>query len=82
MGLGEGIDVTVLEALDVAVTRVDDRLGDQPEIEAAVRETIGRTYTALDRLDEAERELTESLRIRAGCSASSIRRSRTACTRS
>lgn len=35
---------TVREAIDHAVTRIDQRLGDQPVVEATVRMTIGQVY--------------------------------------
>lgn len=35
---------TVREAVDHAVTRIDERLGDQPVVEATVRMTIGQVY--------------------------------------
>ncbi|HET8819490.1 MAG TPA: winged helix-turn-helix domain-containing protein [Xanthomonadaceae bacterium] len=37
-------EVTVREAIDHAVTRIDERLRDQPVVEATVRMTIGRVY--------------------------------------
>ncbi|HEX7070852.1 MAG TPA: serine/threonine-protein kinase, partial [Rhodothermales bacterium] len=39
-----GRDVRVVEVLDAAVARVGDELADQPELEAAVRRTLGITY--------------------------------------
>jgi non-specific serine/threonine protein kinase/serine/threonine-protein kinase len=50
-----GREVTVREILDNAARRIDDELADQPEIAAALRTTIGSTYRALGRYDEAAR---------------------------
>jgi serine/threonine protein kinase/tetratricopeptide (TPR) repeat protein len=61
---GLGREPTVVEALDAASQRIDDAFRDQPEIEAAVRNTMGRTYVALDRPDVAESELETALQIR------------------
>jgi len=39
--------LTVLEALDRAATKLDSRFPDQPLVEAAIRATLGSTYSAL-----------------------------------
>jgi serine/threonine protein kinase/tetratricopeptide (TPR) repeat protein len=62
MGLGR--DTTVLEALDHAVDEIDASFAEQPEIDAAVRATIGLTYLRLGRFDEAEPLLMRALEIR------------------
>jgi serine/threonine protein kinase len=49
----QGRDVTMQEALDVAAGNLEGRFGGQPEVEAAVRLTIGDTYMQLGRLDDA-----------------------------
>ncbi|MDP6478568.1 MAG: tetratricopeptide repeat protein [Phycisphaerales bacterium] len=54
---GRGVDVTVLEVLDVASVRLDGRFAGDPVVEAALRETIGRTYLALGRFAEASPHL-------------------------
>lgn len=41
---GERGERTVREAIDHAVTRIDDRIGHQPVVEATVRLAIGRAY--------------------------------------
>ena len=58
---GLGRDATVLEALGSAVEKVDETFSEQPEVEAAVRYTIGRTYMELGQLEEAERQLERAL---------------------
>lgn len=57
-------DVTVRSVLDAASARIAEELTDQPEVEAAVRHTIGRTYTGLGLYDEAETHLRRALAIR------------------
>ncbi|MCH8252406.1 MAG: serine/threonine protein kinase [Planctomycetes bacterium] len=58
---GRGPDYTVREALDAAAARVDTELADQPEIESALRRTIGATYVSLSMFKEAEPHLTRAL---------------------
>ena len=60
----KGRDVTVRQALDEAASDVETELDDQPEIRAAVRSTIGITYTALGLYDSAEPHLTAALATR------------------
>ncbi len=40
-------DITVRSALDLAAGRIDTRFANQPQVEAAIRETIGSTYHSL-----------------------------------
>ncbi|NOT08649.1 MAG: serine/threonine protein kinase [Gemmatimonadales bacterium] len=58
-----GRDVTVAEALGLAVQRADTELAAEPDIHAAVLSTIGRTYLALGRYDEAEPALRRALAL-------------------
>ncbi len=62
--IGGGRDVSVRELLDEAEPWVRIAFPDQPEIEAAVRSTLGNSYRALGRFDEAERELSRTLEAR------------------
>ncbi len=57
----KGREVTVREVLDQAAARIDGELNDQPEIEASVRTTIGKTYSSLGFFDEAKIHLDEAL---------------------
>ncbi len=52
---GAGSEVTVITALGRALPRIDESFANQPEIKAAIQNTIGMTYHELGRLDEAER---------------------------
>ena len=63
---GIGRDATILDALDVASERIGESFRDQPEIEAAVRNTIGLTYIELAEYDKAEPLLRSALEIRQG----------------
>ena len=60
----EGKDVTVARVLDIAATRAENELKDQPEVQAAVLTTIGTTYEGLGLLDPAERYLGAALETR------------------
>ena len=61
---GLGLDVTVAEALDAAVGRLDELLTGQPGVDAAVRHAIGSAYFELARYEEAGPLLREALRLR------------------
>ena len=61
---GTGRAVTVLEALDDAVERIDAAFADQPEIRAAVEHTIGSTYRDLGEYDRAAPLLRSALETR------------------
>ncbi|MHC4109263.1 MAG: serine/threonine protein kinase, partial [Planctomycetota bacterium] len=61
----EGKDTALLkQILDEASGRVEVELADQPEVEAAIRNTIGRTYGALGEYAAAEPHLERALEIR------------------
>jgi tetratricopeptide (TPR) repeat protein len=59
-----GRDVTVRQVLDAAAVQLDKDTVDEPAVEAALRETIGTTYRALEAIPQAEAFLREALRIR------------------
>jgi tetratricopeptide (TPR) repeat protein len=61
----KGREVTVRLVLDEAAKKVaDGSLRDQPEIDAAVRTTLGKTYQALGLYPEAEPHLRAALETR------------------
>jgi serine/threonine-protein kinase len=64
----QGREVTVAEVLDRAASRIDEgsELAEQPEVEAAVRRTIGHTYTSLRKLDEALPHLQRAVELHGG----------------
>ena len=60
-----GRDVTVLrELLQNAAQKVEVELGDQPEVAAAIHNTIGETYRSLGLYDQAEPHLRAALALR------------------
>jgi tetratricopeptide (TPR) repeat protein len=59
-----GSDVTVVEALDASASRLDAQLTMSPEIEAAVRNTMGIAYHQLGRYEDAKAQLTRALSLR------------------
>ena len=61
---GSGTETTVLEALQVAEERIPARFADQPEILAAVDQTLGTTYARLGDYERARPLLEESLEKR------------------
>jgi non-specific serine/threonine protein kinase/serine/threonine-protein kinase len=61
---GPGRDATVREALAAAVVRIDGAFAGDPVNGAAVRHTIGRTYSQLGHYAEAEQLLRSSLEAR------------------
>jgi non-specific serine/threonine protein kinase/serine/threonine-protein kinase len=61
---GQGRDITIAEALDAAVKRIDESFENQREIEAAIKNTIGYTYCGLGRYDKAEPLLVSALAAR------------------
>lgn len=61
----KGKDVTVRRVLDEAAARVGGgSLREQPEVEASVRTTLGKTYQSLGLYAEAEPHLRQALEIR------------------
>ncbi|MBP7147210.1 MAG: serine/threonine protein kinase [Acidobacteria bacterium] len=61
---GGAQQVTILEALDRAETRIAKTFAGQPDVEAAVRESLGSTYSSLGRYDKAEAHLRRCLELR------------------
>ena len=56
-------DVTVLEVLDGAADTISHCFADQPEIEAAVSNTMGQTYLRLSQYEKAEPLLARGLEL-------------------
>src|SRR5262245_7503876 len=61
--IAQGHTVTVAEVLDAASAKIHDRFKDQPIVEAAIRQTIGRTYCDLGRFADAEPHLVRALAL-------------------
>ncbi|MEJ2613786.1 MAG: serine/threonine-protein kinase [Ignavibacteriaceae bacterium] len=60
----KGKDVKVVEILDNASKKIDSTLKGQPEIEAELRTTIGRTYEDLGIYKKAETQYKKAFKIR------------------
>ena len=60
----QGRDVKVADVLDAAAAQVGRELAAQPEIEAAVRRTLGITYQDIGLYNEAEQQLSRALALR------------------
>ncbi len=58
---GRNPHITVRELLDRSATVVATKFRDQPEVEAAIRQTIGDTYWALGRYEQAQQQLEPAL---------------------
>ncbi len=52
-----GSDVRMRDVLDIAAERIEGRFDQLPEVEAALRLTLGRTYSSLADFDQALRHL-------------------------
>ncbi len=57
-------DMKIRTALDRAAARIDGKFDRQPEVEAGIRDTIGRTYRDLGLLEKAQKNQERSLEIR------------------
>jgi serine/threonine protein kinase len=57
-------EMTVIQALDQSVKRIDESFREQPLVGAAVRRTIGLTYVSLARYGEADPLLESALSTR------------------
>src|SRR5580658_3738389 len=57
-------DLKVRTALDRAAARITGRFDRQPEVEAAIRDTIGQTYLDLGLYPEARMQLQRALELR------------------
>jgi len=56
-------NLTVRTVLDRAAARIGGKFDHQPEVEAAIRDTIGSTYLALGLFPEARRQLERALEL-------------------
>ena len=67
---GKGAEYTVRELLDSFSAKYDERVGQDPEVEATVRAIIGRTYGTLRDYDKSEPQLRRALELRRSDSSS------------
>jgi eukaryotic-like serine/threonine-protein kinase len=56
-------DIKVRTALDRAAARIEGKFQQQPEVEAAIRTTMGETYVQLGQYAEAQRQLERVLEL-------------------
>jgi Tetratricopeptide repeat/AAA ATPase domain len=61
---GASTQVTLKEAIDRAVPKIDESFKDQPELEAKVRHTLGVTYVYLGRYEAAYAQGEKAYKIR------------------
>jgi tetratricopeptide (TPR) repeat protein len=74
----QGRDVSVREALDAAALRIDaGEMAQQPEVETAVRNVIGTTYSSLGLYEPAERHLRTAIELQSKTNASPLERADT-----
>lgn len=59
-----GRDVDVIDLLDAASARIEDRFADAPLQEASIRQTLGNFYGSLGENDEALGHLERTLKLR------------------
>jgi eukaryotic-like serine/threonine-protein kinase len=60
----KGRNITIVEVLDEAARQLDaGSLKERPAIEAAIRQTLGRTYLNLDHPESAETHLLRALKL-------------------
>ena len=71
-----GRNITVLEALQLGATRVQQELSDQPSLRAALLSTIGGVLLSLDQLGDARRRSRRRWRCEPGPAPSERRSSR------
>lgn len=53
----QGSEVRVRDVLDIAAARIEGRFDRLPEVEAALRLTLGRTYSSLAEFEKARKQL-------------------------
>ena len=61
---GRGKDVTLTQALDDAAPKIEQAFAGRPELEAAVRNTLGMTYWYLGLFDAADPHLEKAFGLR------------------
>ena len=59
-----GKEITAAEILRAGATRIERELGNEPEVQARLMETMGKVYSSLGALGDAEPMLRRSLEIR------------------
>jgi eukaryotic-like serine/threonine-protein kinase len=57
-------DIKVRTALDRAAAKIDGKFGKQPELESAIRETLGETFVDLGLYSDARKQFERTLDVR------------------
>ena len=57
-------DIKVRTALDRAAAKIDGKFGKQPELESAIRETLGETFVDLGLYSDAPKQFERTLDVR------------------
>lgn len=55
---------TLVDAIDLAATKIEDRFKDQPLLESDIRQTIGNAYQAMGKVDEGAAQFERALMLR------------------
>ncbi len=66
-----GHEMTVREVLDVTAARIDSSLAQEPEVRAALQNSIGASYSALGLYDQAIPHLESALELRKSATGAS-----------
>ncbi|MCH8806009.1 MAG: serine/threonine protein kinase [Planctomycetes bacterium] len=59
-----GTELKLVDVVDRAAQRIEESLGDQPDVEASLRNEFGSVYLSLGRLDDAEPHYEKALELR------------------
>jgi serine/threonine-protein kinase len=72
----EGRDITVVEALDAVIPRIDSTFAAAPDLRAAIKNTLGSTLHDMGLYDRARPLLEDALRIQGALDRGTITRER------
>ncbi len=72
----EGRDITVVEALDAVIPRIDSTFATAPDLRAAIKNTLGSTLHDMGLYDRARPLIEDALRIRETLDSGTITRER------
>ncbi len=72
----EGRDITVVEALDAVIPRIDSTFANAPDLRAAIKNTLGSTLHDMGLYDRARPLIEDALRIREALDSGTITRER------
>ncbi|HXX63364.1 MAG TPA: serine/threonine-protein kinase [Bacteroidota bacterium] len=61
---GQGPDATAIQILDAAADRLENELQEEPAVKAELHMTIGNTYLALGKVEQARHHFSSALQLR------------------